>query len=232
MAQNTSPDSLSVLTGINAEYIAHMYNQYLVNPESVTPGWRQFFEDMADDEAALLRELNGASWTPAQNRKAHRGFDSFVRATHGAADVGPAANQNAGRAGAPIDRDSVRQSTLDSIQALMLIRAFRARGHLIANLDPLGMKERDYHPELDPAHYGFTAGDYDRPIFINGVLGRDSATLREILSILHDTYCGTIGVEFLHMSDPDESSGFRNASKPRATRPNFPSTANARSCNA
>src|SRR5690606_2699864 len=100
----------------------------------------------------------------------------------------------------------VRQSTLDSVQALMLIRAYRARGHMIANLDPLGLKEKEYHPELDPAHHGFTEADYDRPIFLNHVLGLEFATLREILAILKKTYCDTIGVEFLHMSDPEEKS--------------------------
>src|SRR5690606_4138601 len=80
------------------------------------------------------------------------------------------------------------------------------RGHLIAALDPLEMKERNYHPELDPTHYGFVDADYDRPIFINGVLGMESATLRDIISALRQTYCATIGVEFLHISDPEEKS--------------------------
>ena len=87
----------------------------------------------------------------------------------------------------------------------MLIRAYRIRGHLLAKLDPLGLEKREPHPELEPETYGFTEADYDRPIFIDNVLGLgDTAPLRDILSVLRDTYCGTIGVEFMHMSDPDQ----------------------------
>ena len=100
----------------------------------------------------------------------------------------------------------MRQAAFDSIRAIMLIRAYRARGHLVCDLDPLGLREMEYHPELDPAHHGFDDGDYDRPIFINGVLGLETATLNEILSVLKETYCGKIGVEFMHMSDPEEKA--------------------------
>ena len=99
-----------------------------------------------------------------------------------------------------------RAATLDSIRALMLIRAYRVRGHLEAQLDPLGLRVPKAHPELDPATYGFGPGDMDRPIFIDHVLGRETATLREIVAILRETYCGPIGVEFMHIQDPDQKS--------------------------
>jgi 2-oxoglutarate dehydrogenase E1 component len=100
----------------------------------------------------------------------------------------------------------IRSATLDSIRAIMLIRAYRIRGHLMASLDPLGLGEAVYHPELDYTTYGFTEADLDRPIFINYVLGLEVATLREILSIVRDTYCSTIGVEFMHIQDPDQKA--------------------------
>jgi len=99
-----------------------------------------------------------------------------------------------------------RAATLDSIRALMLIRAYRVRGHLEAQLDPLGLRVPKAHPELDPATYGFGPADMDRPIFIDHVLGRETATLREIVAILRETYCGPIGVEFMHIQDPDQKS--------------------------
>ncbi|CAG0892059.1 unnamed protein product [Cyprideis torosa] len=102
--------------------------------------------------------------------------------------------------------EDVRQATLDSIRAIMLIRAYRARGHLMADLDPLGLREDEYHPELDPSHYGFEPADYSRQIFIDGVLGLESASLNEIVKILKETYSGKIGVEFMHLTDPDEKS--------------------------
>src|SRR5271165_6461318 len=88
----------------------------------------------------------------------------------------------------------------------MMIRAFRMRGHLHANLDPLGLEPQKDHEELHPSSYGFTEADYDRKIFIDHVLGLEYATVREMLAILRRTYCGTIGFEFLHISDPAEKA--------------------------
>ena len=88
----------------------------------------------------------------------------------------------------------------------MLVRAYRVRGHLIASLDPLQLEGEKHHPELDPASYGFTEADYDRPIYFDGVLGLNWATLREALSILKQTYCARIGVEFMHIQSPEEKA--------------------------
>jgi 2-oxoglutarate dehydrogenase E1 component len=88
----------------------------------------------------------------------------------------------------------------------MLIRVYRVRGHLEAQLDPLGLKRAGHYSELDPATYGFTESDMDRPIFIDGVLGREIATMREILAILRASYCGPLGVEFMHIQDPAQKA--------------------------
>ncbi|MDX1401440.1 MAG: 2-oxoglutarate dehydrogenase E1 component [Kiloniellales bacterium] len=118
------------------------------------------------------------------------------------------ANLNGGAPAAqPSDiSGEVRLETLDSIRALMLIRAYRVRGHLEATLDPLGLKKIEPHPELDPKTYGFTDADLDREIFINFTLGRERATLREIINICRETYCGSIGVEFMHIQEPDQKA--------------------------
>lgn len=196
-----STDSQTFLSGVNAEYIAHLYGQYLKNPDRVDQSWQDFFNDLDDNELALLKELHGASWTPDEYRKDRNGFNKFGKGTN--VEVRDASvTTNA----VPANDQSARQATQDSIRALMLIRAFRARGHLIADLDPLNLKDTKYHPELDPEHYGFSAEDYDRPIFLNHVLGLEYATLYEILEVLKETYCGTIGVEFLHLTDPEEKS--------------------------
>ncbi len=93
-----------------------------------------------------------------------------------------------------------------SIRALQLIRSYRVRGHLQATLDPLGLHEPEHHPELDPKTYGFTDADWDRPIYIHNVLGYETATLHEIVDLLQKTYCGNIGVEFMHIQDPEEKA--------------------------
>ena len=102
--------------------------------------------------------------------------------------------------------EQIRAATIASLRALMLIRSYRVRGHLEARLDPLGLQIPRPHAELDPRSYGFTDNDLDKPIFIDNVLGRESATLREIQTILRETYCGPIGVEFMHIQDPDQKS--------------------------
>jgi 2-oxoglutarate dehydrogenase E1 component len=99
-----------------------------------------------------------------------------------------------------------RGATLDSIRAIMMIRAYRIRGHLKANLDPLGLVEKQDHVELRPETYGFSSNDTSRKIFLDHVLGLEFATLKEILEILNRTYCSTVGIEFMHISNPEEKS--------------------------
>ena len=108
--------------------------------------------------------------------------------------------------GAEVTEEKVFQATRNSIRALMMIRAYRMRGHLHADLDPLGLAVLDDNDELHPLTYGFTEADYDRPIFIDNVIGLEFATVREMLAILRRTYCSTLGVEFMHISDPEEKA--------------------------
>ena len=88
----------------------------------------------------------------------------------------------------------------------MLIRAYRVRGHLLANLDPLGLAGSDQHPELDPRSYGFSEADLDREFFLDNVLGLEKASLRRIVEILRQTYSAKIGVEFMHIQYPDQKA--------------------------
>ena len=89
----------------------------------------------------------------------------------------------------------------------MLIRAYRIRGHLISNLDPLSIQKKEEHLELKPESYGFTKKDYNRKIFLDGVLGLQYADLGQILKILKKTYCSNIGYEFMHMGDQMKKHG-------------------------
>ncbi len=192
--------NLTFLSGANAEYISHLYTTYVRNKTGVDASWRQFFDGLNESELTVLRELHGASWTPNDNRKDANSFSGVSAA----APVTTAPQISAPAPQAPSDAGAVRQAAMDSIRALMLIRAYRVRGHLLADLDPLGLKEIGRHPELEPEHYGFTPSDYDRPIFINGVLGMETATVRQILDTLKATYSAKIGVEYMHLTDPDE----------------------------
>ncbi|MBF5093993.1 2-oxoglutarate dehydrogenase E1 component [Azospirillum sp. INR13] len=213
-------EQTSFLFGSNAGYVAELYASYLSNPAAVDPSWNSFFQDLDEDSRAVLDELRGASWTVSdlEDPKAKRDpvAESFIVGAPNGAANGAAAAMNGPANGAMlahaqqvyggISPQQLRAATLDSIRALMLIRVFRVRGHMNAHFDPLGLEKREPHPELDPATYGFGPGDLDRPIFLNYSLGLETATLRQILEILHKTYCGTIGVEFMHIQDPEEKA--------------------------
>ncbi|MCB1563203.1 MAG: 2-oxoglutarate dehydrogenase E1 component, partial [Alphaproteobacteria bacterium] len=196
-------ENLTFLSGMNAEYIAHLYGEYLAAPAKVDESWQHFFSTLRDDERALLLELNGASWTPPENRKSSRGFNRHLQPVQ---ENIPAGESYGRRAGDSLSREDIKQAASDAIRTLMLVRAYRVRGHLMADLDPLHLKEKSYHPELDPAHYGFSPADYNRSIFVGGVLGMEYATLTEIIAVLEQTYCNKIGVEFVHLSDPEEKA--------------------------
>ncbi|MFL5766625.1 MAG: multifunctional oxoglutarate decarboxylase/oxoglutarate dehydrogenase thiamine pyrophosphate-binding subunit/dihydrolipoyllysine-residue succinyltransferase subunit [Actinomycetota bacterium] len=100
-------------------------------------------------------------------------------------------------------RDTTR-ATEKEARALQLINQYRVRGHLIADLDPLGAKEPNMHPELDPGTYGFSIWDLDREFVTGGLAGKRRLRLSEILNVLRDAYCGTASVEYMHISEPQE----------------------------
>src|SRR5690349_12851748 len=107
-------------------------------------------------------------------------------------------------AAATSDPETIRRAANDSIRAMMLIRTYRVRGHLAARLDPLGLSRMDVPPDLTPAYHGFTDADLDRPIWVGGALGFETATVRQMLEVLQETYCGHIGFEYMHISDVEE----------------------------
>ena len=168
-------NDLTFLYGSNAAFIEALEAQYRSDPASVDPAWRSFFARLDAEPDEIKPAAAPVNGHPAPTIAAR----------------------------APVNGE-VPETTRDSIRALLLVRAYRVRGHLIASLDPLQLEGEKHHPELDPASYGFTESDYDRPIYFDGVLGLGWATLREALSILKATYCARIGVEFMHIQSPEE----------------------------
>ena len=112
-----------------------------------------------------------------------------------------AAARSSGKALSEVE---LAQAASDSIRALMLIRTYRVRGHLAANLDPLGLVQQDLPADLTPEYHGFTGADLDRKVYIGGTLGLEWATIREVVDILRANYCGNVGLEYMHLSDVDE----------------------------
>ena len=186
---NNKYNKTSFLAGNNSSFIEEFYSDYLSNPERLPEGWRSFFDGLQENRNIISDNLKGPSWAPEKKRiplpeNIKKNLDE--------------------------EPDLTKQSTKDSIRAIMLIRAYRIRGHLIASLDPLNIQLREEHQELKPETYGFKPADYNRKIFLDGVLGLQYATLSEILNILKKTYCSNIGYEFMHMGDPEEKTWIRD----------------------
>ncbi|MDJ0827035.1 MAG: 2-oxoglutarate dehydrogenase E1 component [Rhodobacter sp.] len=197
----------SFMQGHNAAYLEQLYARYANNPGAVDEAWANFFRSMGDDEVSVKQEAAGPSWARADWPP--QPADELTSALDGQwAEPIKQVDKVKAKAAAQnveVTDDQVKQAVLDSLRALMLIRAYRIRGHLVADLDPLGMRDQTPHPELDPKSYGFTEADMDRPIFLDMVLGLDFASMREILAIVKRTYCGTFALQYMHISNPEEA---------------------------
>jgi len=193
------------LYGGSAVWVEQMQAQYASDPASVPQSWRDFFDTLGDKAESAGRNAQGASWKRKSWPEPASAED--IAAFDGNWALLEPKIEKKIKAQAPsASPDDITQSVKDSVRALMMIRAFRMRGHLQAQLDPLGIEKADYQPELDPRNYGFEASDMSRRIFIDGVLGLEYASVTEILEIVRRTYCSTIGIEFQHISDPEEKS--------------------------
>src|SRR5579885_85840 len=212
MSKNSETDIFlksDLLYGGNASYLEDLQSKFEQDPSSVDSAWQSFFAGLKEERGDAIRNAKGASWKKPgwpvpMNGELVSALDSnWIEVEKGIA------NKLKGEArprGIELSEAEVQQATRDSVKALMMIRAYRMRGHLHAKLDPLQLEPEGKHPELDPASYGFTEADMDRKIFIDHVLGMEFATVREMLDILQRTYCQTIGVEFMHISSPDEKA--------------------------
>jgi 2-oxoglutarate dehydrogenase E1 component len=201
--------SSSFLQGHNAAYIEQIYAKYAEDPASVDAAWQAYFSGLSEDTGDVKREAAGPSWARADWPPLPN--DDLTAALDGQWAADPEANVKdkvGGKAkamGIAMSDEQMQRAVTDSVRALMLIRAYRHRGHLDADLDPLGLSKREPHPELNPKSYGFEEKDFDRPIFLDHVLGLETATIREIVALLKRTYCGTFALQYMHISDPAES---------------------------
>ena len=161
-SKNIEFKKTSFLNKSNSAFIEEMYIKYIEKDPNLPESWREYFKDLNDDIESIIKEVEGPSW--AQRKKVN--LDKTTNELVG---------QN-------------QSSITESIKAIALIRAYRIRGHLIANLDPLGMMERNYIHELHPEDHGFKKEDYDKKIFIGSYLNTTSASINEILQKLRKVY--------------------------------------------
>ncbi|MBX9925420.1 MAG: 2-oxoglutarate dehydrogenase E1 component [Hyphomicrobiaceae bacterium] len=194
----------SFLSGTNAAYIEEMQAQYERNPGSVGDEWRHFFESLKEERAAIAAPSDPSWGTPLEALTNNGDLVSALTSDWGGVEkrVRNRIAEQAQSYGVDMSPAASMRATQDSIRALMLIRAYRMMGHYAADLDPLKIDERRIHKELKPETYGFTDADLDRPIFLDRVLGLDTATMRQIVKILRRTYCRQIGYQYAHISNP------------------------------
>ncbi len=198
----------SFLQGHNAEYIERLYARYASDPNAVDEAWQSFFKELGDSDIDAKADAAGPSWARADWPPTPN--DDLTAALDGQwaeepAAVGDKIKAKAAATGAAVSDEAIKTAVLDSVRAIMIIRAYRIRGHLVADLDPLKMRDHGSHPELDPKSYGFADADMDRPIFIDNVLGLELASMRQIIEIVKRTYCGTFALQYMHISNPEES---------------------------
>ncbi|MCF6231952.1 MAG: 2-oxoglutarate dehydrogenase E1 component [Rhodobacteraceae bacterium] len=205
----------SFMQGHNAEYLEQLYAQYANDPGAVDAAWGEFFSQMGDADSDVMAEAKGPSWARADWPPVPQ--DDLTLAITGewpeddngveieAKAAGRKIAAKAAEKGVEVSEEQIKRAVLDSLRALMLIRAYRIRGHLVADLDPLGMRSTELTPELDPKTFGFADADMDRPIFIDNVLGLQMASMRQIVDIVKRTYCGTFALQYMHISNPEEA---------------------------
>ena len=196
-SKNLEYKKTSFLNKSNSAFIEQMYVKYVNNDPNLPESWKKYFVDIGDDINSIVKEVNGPSWSPRKNK-----IDES-KILENEIEILESQNKE-------IDQNDIVASNSNSIKAVSLIRAYRQRGHLLSKVDPLEMRESEYLDELHPENYGFKKDDYSKKIYLDGVLNKEYSNIKEILSVLRKIYCGNIGYEYMHISNPTERKWFRD----------------------
>ena len=191
----------SFLSKNNSIFIEEMYLKYISGKKDLPSGWKEFFDDLGESKENIFNELKGPSWSKKKIIKETLPEDIFVNSGE--------SHESNKELDLKLDTKKLNKQKDDSIKAIALIRAYRIRGHLIANLDPLGLMKREYLNELHPSSHGFKSKDYSRKIYLNDYSDKKYSTINELLKLLKEKYCSTIGYEYMHISEPTEKIWFR-----------------------
>jgi 2-oxoglutarate dehydrogenase E1 component len=191
LTKNLEFEKTSFLTKSNSAFLEQMYLKYINKDLDLPSSWKNYFDDLGDELDLVVNEIKGPSWAP-------------IKKQINIVEKKPKKEVHSNGSVKNVISENNLQNNIDSIKAVELIRAYRLRGHLLAKLDPLGLKKTEYLEELHPEYYGFKKSDYKREIFLNGVTNKKYLNINEILTFLNNTYCGPIGYEYMHISNPEE----------------------------
>ena len=200
-SNNLDNKNATFLNKSNSGFIEEMYIKFIEGDPNLPESWRSYFESLNEDLEVISKEIQGPNWSP-KKIKINRNILNYKN-------------------NVPTENFNVDKNVSDSIRAITLIRAYRTRGHLIANLDPLGLMKREYLHDLHPKDHGFTVEDLDRKIFLDNYMDIGHATIKEITNNLKKIYCSTIGAEFMHITDPAEKVWFRERMEKKENQLNF-----------
>ncbi|MDC1177222.1 2-oxoglutarate dehydrogenase E1 component [Candidatus Pelagibacter sp.] len=191
LTKNFEFEKTSFLTKSNSAFLEQMYLKYINKDLDLHSSWKNYFDDLGDELDLVVNEIKGPSWAP-------------IKKQINIVEKKPKKEVHSNGSVRNVISENNLQNNIDSIKAVELIRAYRLRGHLLAKLDPLGLKKTEYLEELHPEYYGFKKSDHKREIFLNGVTNKKYSNISEILTFLNKTYCGPIGYEYMHISNPEE----------------------------
>ncbi len=191
------------LEGVSPSFVESLYRQYRDNPGSVDAKWQQWFAGLED--AASGPSWQRAHWPLNDSDDLTSALDPTRMEPEPKAPA-----KGKGKVAAALDTNSIAEAAGDSIRAMMLIRTYRVRGHLAADLDPLGLSTRELPADLTPEYHGFPDKDLDKKVYLGGSMGLETTTVRELVDLLRANYCGNVGLEYMHISDLAERRFFQD----------------------
>ena len=191
-SKNLEFEKTAFLSKSNSAFIEEMYVKFINNDPNLPDSWKEYFKEIGDEADIVLKEINGPSWSPSPKKALIKKVQKDYKENNSTSEL------------------EIMKSNANSIKAVAMIRSYRQRGHLIAKLDPLGLLKADYLDELHPESYGFKKEDYQKRIFLDGVTNKKESNIKEILEFLREKYCGSLGYEYMHISNPTERKWFRD----------------------
>ena len=191
-SKNLEFEKTAFLSKSNSAFIEEMYVKFINNDPNLPDSWKEYFKEIGDEADIVLKEINGPSWSPSPKKALIKNGQKDYKENNSTSEL------------------EIMKSNANSIKAVAMIRSYRQRGHLIAKLDPLGLLKADYLDELHPESYGFKKEDYQKRIFLDGVTNKKESNIKEILEFLREKYCGSLGYEYMHISNPTERKWFRD----------------------
>jgi len=201
-SKNLEYKKTSFLNKSNSAFIEQMYLKFINKDFDLPESWRNYFLDIGEEIDLVVKEINGPTWGRQKKKIDLDEIEKNIDSKDNNFLVEKKNNYT--------EKLDNKKTNRDSIRAVSMIRSYRQRGHLIAKVDPLEIRESEYLDELHPDSYGFNKEDYQKKIYLDGIVNKDYSNIKEILFFLKKTYCGPIGYEYMHISNPTERKWIRD----------------------